>query len=167
VRKAKFAAILFCAVLLQLGPSVSDAETFGSTSGGDPNGDGSGCCFVPKELEENSIALQKQFAQMDRKTLLTEQFAQTLCSKHDCGEINEEQASQLLDGYFQEQDRSDVEDEKQNAWWLNLLSIAIAAAGVVIGGLAYRHGVEAERRSIRNEVEIEHLKEKPAKRIAG
>jgi hypothetical protein len=160
VRKAKFAAILFCAVLLQLRPFVSDAETFGSSSGGDPNGDGSGCCFVPKELEENAKQLEKQFLQFDRKALLTEQFAQTLCSKHECGEIDEEQASLLLERFFQERDRGKAE-------WLNLLSIAIAAAGVLIGGLAYRHGVEADRRSVRNEVEIDHLKEKPAKRIAG
>jgi hypothetical protein len=167
VRKAKFAAILFCAVLLQLRPFVSDAETFGSSSGGGPNGDGSGCCFVPKELEENAKQLEKQFLQFDRKSLLTEKFAKSLCSKHECGEIDEEQASLLLDQFFQERDRSEVEVEKQNAWWLNLLSIAIAAAGVLIGGLAYRHGVEADRRSVRNEVEIDHLKEKPAKRIAG
>jgi hypothetical protein len=144
--------------------TVNNASAWGV--GGSGQGCGS-CAALPAELEESANQLEKQFLQFDRKALLTEQFAQTLCSKHECGEIDEEQASLLLERFFQERDRSDVEGEKQNAWWLNLLSIAIAAAGVLIGGLAYRHGVEADRRSVRNEVEIDHLKEKPAKRIAG
>jgi hypothetical protein len=130
---------------------------------------GQGCesCAVPKELEENAVALEKQFSLTDRKTLLTEQFAKTLCSKNDCGAIDEEQASLLLNRYFQEQDRAESEHDKQNSWWFNILGIAIAAVGVVFAALAYRQSVEADRRSVRNEVEIDHLKEKPAERIAG
>jgi hypothetical protein len=136
--------------------------TFNNASawtGGGGQGCGS-CLTIPKDLEESAKQLEKQFLQFDRKSLLIEQFAGSLCLNHHCGEIDEEQASLLLERFFQERDRGE-------AWWLNLLSIAIAAAGVLIGGLAYRHGVEAERQSVRNEVEIDHLKEKPAKRIAG
>jgi hypothetical protein len=134
----------------------------------DGGGQGCGSCTaLPAELEKSANQLEKQFLQFDRKALLTEQFAKSLCSKHDCGEIDEEQASLLLERFFQERDRSEVEGEKENAWWLNLLSIAIAAAGVVIGGLAYRHGLEADRRSVRNEVEIDHLKDKSPKQDKG
>ena len=117
-----------------------------------------GSCAVPEGLEASAIALEKQFSLADRKTLLTEQFASSLCENHECGNLEETQAGLLLDRHFAEKDRIEDRDEKKNAIWFNWASLVIAAASFILGGMAYRHSIKADKRSVRNEDRISNLK---------
>jgi hypothetical protein len=161
VKKLKHSAALFLLLWFLVSPTESWAW---SSSGGLGEGDDSGCCIVPKELEADASALEKQFLLVDQKTLRLQRFAKSLCSNHNCGGFDEEQASQLLDDLIQEHERN-------NGWWFNFAAAFSGIAGVVFGALglilawlAHKQSTAAERQSARNEVEISHLKDR---RIGG
>ena len=159
----RFRIALLFFVLFQIAPTQSWAAGGTGYLGG--GGDG-GCCGsdggdVPKELELDARSLETQFLSVDRKTLRRQRFVKSLCSKYNCGDLDEDQASQLLDDLIKE-------DEKDDSWWFNFVAAFSGIAGVIFGALglilawlAHEQSTAAERQSARNEVEISHLKERP------
>jgi hypothetical protein len=152
--------------------AVNPCWAFGSSGGDDAGGGGGtgGCCVgdLPKVLQESASQLRTEFQSMKRQELLDQQILGTICEKHNCGELTEEQASLLLERYFQEQGRHQDEIDKENSWWFNFLGAFSGIAGVVFGAiglvfswLAHKESMAAERQSSRNEVEISHLKDRP------
>ena len=130
-------------------------------------GDGGCCNDVPKELVESAIALRQDFLGSKRQDLLDHQLLGKICEKFNCGELTEAQADKLLDRFFLEQDRVLEEADKSETRWLGRFGFLLGALGILLSFLAYRQSRAAEMQSVKNEVEIEHLKEKPAERIAG
>jgi hypothetical protein len=143
---------------------------FGTSGGDDAGGSGGtgGCCAnLPKELQEGASRLRKEFVSSKRQELLDQQILGTICEKHSCGNLAEGQADKLLDRFFLEQDRLSEETDKSESRWLSRFAALLGAGSLLLSWLAYRQSKEAERQSVRNEVEIEHLKEKPSERTAG
>ncbi len=159
----RFRFVLLFFALFQIAPTQSGAAGGTGYLGG--GGDG-GCCGsdggdVPKELEMDAKALETQFLSVDQKTLRRQRFVKSLCSEYNCGELDEDQASQLLDDLIKE-------DEKNDGWWFNIAAAFSGIAGVILGALglilawfAHKQSTAAERQSARNEVEISHLKDRP------
>ena len=125
----------FIAVLV-----VNTAAFAWGTGGGVSKGDGSGCCviLVPEELEASVIALEKQFELADRKTLLTEQFVGSLCTKHECGDLNVSQAGFLLNQFFAEKDRNTLAqiaaEDKHNSNVFSWANLSVAIISLIIAG---------------------------------
>jgi hypothetical protein len=150
------AAIYSPVISILLFTSVAWAISGGGSVGG---GQGCGSCgVVPQVLQESASQLRKDFRSFERQELLDQQILGTICEKHNCGELTEEQSSLLLDRYFQEQDRISDEGEKSESRWLSRFGSALGAIGLLFSWLAYRQSKAAERQSVRNEVEIDHLK---------
>jgi hypothetical protein len=155
-------------ILVTSGPASAIGEGY---SGG---GSDSGCCGsdggdggVPIELGKSAAALRKAFRSIDRQELLDQQILGIICEKQNCGELVEEQAKQLLDRFFREQDRVQDEIDKDTSRkfdWIGALSgiagALLAAVGIYISWRAHKESIAAERQSARNEVEISHLKDR-------
>ncbi|WP_155773954.1 hypothetical protein [Rhodovulum sp. MB263] len=125
---------------------------------GSAGGDGCGGCGYPESIEEEAKSLRKSFEASSLQALMDQQILGTLCENHVCGTLSEIQASRLLDRAVLE-DRYAVEQKARNEEkWMTRLGIGFAAAGLLIAWLSFRQSQEADRRSVRNEVEINHLK---------
>ncbi|KPA21504.1 hypothetical protein shim_22110 [Shimia sp. SK013] len=135
----------------------------GSDSGcGWACGDG-GASWVPESIEDQANALWEEFEKLSRKELLNQQILGTLCQNNDCGDLAEEQASRLLTRAVEFARDQAINSERREVKWLTRMGAVFTAAGLLIAWLAYRQSIEADRRSVRNQMEISHLKggEKP------
>jgi len=133
---------------------VGGAFAFGGGGGGD-----GGCCGFPEELVEEAKLLRNGFEKLSFQELQDQQILETLCENNNCGNLSESQASRLLDralGYQKEQ------SEAQDRWeakWATRVGVLFTFFGLLIAWFAYRQSRDADRRSVRNQVEIEHLVE--------
>ncbi|PTW50288.1 hypothetical protein C8N38_105247 [Rhodovulum kholense] len=89
---------------------------------------------------------------------MDQQILGTLCENHVCGTLSETQASRLLDRAVSEKRYAHEQKARNEAKWMTRVGVGFTAIGLLIAWLAYRQSQEADRRSVRNEVEIEHLK---------
>ena len=118
---------------------------------------GCGSCGLPESLEEDAKSLQNDFEKLSFQELLNQQILETLCENNNCGSLSEAQASRLLDraiAYNKEQ--RDAQDRWESIL-MTRIGVVFSFFGLVIAWLAYRQSRDADRRSVRNEVEIEHL----------
>ena len=135
----------------------------------DPGGGNLGCCaeVFPTIIEDDAQLLRDDFLKLSFQELLDQQILGTICENNNCGNLSETQASRLLDRAIS------YEREKLEAWdrfeakWITRIGAMFTAAGLLIAWLAYRQSKEADRRSVRNEVEIEHLKDVDNKDTQG
>lgn len=142
-----------CTVLLL----VFLATSLNAFGGGDGGGDG-GCCSVPKALEDDAKSLRQDFAKLSFRELQDQQLLGTLCANNACGRLTEEQASKLLDRAIAYAQAETAARDRREAKLLTYAGVVFTGLGLLLAWLAYRLSKEADRRSVRNEVEIEHLR---------
>ena len=130
----------------------------GANGGWAGGGDyGQGCCGFPKSIEADAEVLRASFADTPLKSLTDQQILGTLCENHPCNRLLEETASRILDRMIAGARYEGEQRAKSEAKWIGRLGAFFSALGLLIAWLAYRLSREADRRSIRNEVAIEHL----------
>lgn len=141
---------------------ASDGDGGGWGAGADSGcgwacGEG-GANWIPESIEEQANALWEDFGKLSRKELFNQQILGTLCQNNSCGGLSEEQASRLLTRAVEFERDAAINRERREAKWLTRIGAIFTAAGLLIAWLAYRQSIEADRRSVRNQMEIKYLK---------
>ena len=135
-------------------------DSGGEGGGGDGvfGGDGCGGCSLPKEIEREAKVLREEFKKLTIQELRNQQILETLCKNSTCGSLTETQASKLLNRAVSFARNQHINNDRIEAKWTTRIGVAFTAFGLLIAWFAYRLSRDADRRSVRNKVEIEQLK---------
>ena len=113
---------------------------------------------VPVEMEAAAKKLRVDFENTSTQELLDQQILKSLCRNNSCANLTEEQASKLLDRSIAFAKETQDQNDRREAKWMSRAGVGFTALGLLVAWLAYRQSRDADRRSIRNQTEIEQLK---------
>jgi len=154
VNRALISALVILIVFI---PFLSIAQ-WGDKGAEGGNGAGNGIGPVPAELESDAKNLRKSFGAQSFQELLDQQILGTLCENNNCGNLSETQAIRFLDRVVTYEKDKIAKAEQFESKWIARFGAVFTLFGLLIAWLAFRQSQNADRRSVRNQVEIEHLK---------